>query len=546
MDLSQSANQLYMLGMLNSLRTGNPLFDGIFILLLPTIMNYISQIAYTIMSRITQSAKKLSNQDFYVKRIEYSMTPNKAYSNYHLYTAMCVYINSLNLDLKNSEIESIFNSSDDSPRGMTPFPSKNDQMKQLKILAKPSINSWIATDIGVELLFEKNVQNQNQDPGRNPNQQSQQIIYSISIRSRTSSSIENFINDSIEYYKKTLDADNDTKRYMYLPKYGPFFSDGSNVSFDAYVLSESKTFDSLFIPNKSELLTTLNHFQNHTGKYGIPGIKQQLGLLLHGPSGTGKTSLIKSIANKFNRNIVTIPLSLLTTNYELFELMFNLSYNTADKKMMEFHRQTGMPLPTIKTLDFTDIVFVIEDIDAVSNIVHERSNGIEIPEEVDDDDKEDKEARDKLDRMNNTLDAITTHFGMMPPGMVPPGAIGPKRPKDKEKINDKLNLAGILNAIDGIVDAPGRIIIITSNFPERLDKALIRPGRIDKIIKLNYIAEEQAVEMCNHFFGSKEVAVFEKELREIIGNNKFTPAQIEQFALESNNIEQLINNLKNI
>ena len=37
---------------------------------------------------------------------------------------------------------------------------------------------------------------------------------------------------------------------------------------------------------------------------------------------------------------------------------------------------------------------------------------------------------------------------------------------------------GLLNVLDGIVDTPGRIVIMTTNLPEALDAALIRPGRI--------------------------------------------------------------------
>ncbi|KAF0691357.1 hypothetical protein As57867_017338, partial [Aphanomyces stellatus] len=44
--------------------------------------------------------------------------------------------------------------------------------------------------------------------------------------------------------------------------------------------------------------------------------------------------------------------------------------------------------------------------------------------------------------------------------------------------NDKLNLSGLLNVLDGVVDSPGRILIMTTNHPEKLDPALIRPGRV--------------------------------------------------------------------
>ena len=34
--------------------------------------------------------------------------------------------------------------------------------------------------------------------------------------------------------------------------------------------------------------------------------------------------------------------------------------------------------------------------------------------------------------------------------------------------------------LDGVVDTPNRIVIMTTNHPEKLDPALIRPGRINK------------------------------------------------------------------
>lgn len=40
-------------------------------------------------------------------------------------------------------------------------------------------------------------------------------------------------------------------------------------------------------------------------------------------------------------------------------------------------------------------------------------------------------------------------------------------------------LSGLLNAIDGVAAPEGRLLVMTSNHPEHLDPALIRPGRID-------------------------------------------------------------------
>lgn len=63
------------------------------------------------------------------------------------------------------------------------------------------------------------------------------------------------------------------------------------------------------------------------------------------------------------------------------------------------------------------------------------------------------------------------------------------------KIEDELNLAGLLNVLDGVVDTPNRIIIMTTNHPEKLDPALIRPGRINKKVRNG----EMNIECCRAY-----------------------------------------------
>lgn len=95
-----------------------------------------------------------------------------------------------------------------------------------------------------------------------------------------------------------MDAVNDQDclvcRYLYIPQLTEGRDKrGDCMTFKRYQLSEEKTFASFFHPDKPDILKLVDNFQKKTGKFAIPGYPQKLGLLLHGPPGTGKTSLIK-------------------------------------------------------------------------------------------------------------------------------------------------------------------------------------------------------------------------------------------------------------
>jgi chaperone BCS1 len=59
----------------------------------------------------------------------------------------------------------------------------------------------------------------------------------------------------------------------------------------------------------------------------------------------------------------------------------------------------------------------------------------------------------------------------------------------------KVSLSTILNVLDGTLSKENSIVIMTSNYPEKLDSALLRKGRVDKIIKFDYFNRELASRM---------------------------------------------------
>lgn len=66
--------------------------------------------------------------------------------------------------------------------------------------------------------------------------------------------------------------------------------------------------------------------------------------------------------------------------------------------------------------------------------------------------------------------------------------------------DNKLSMSGLLNALDGATAAEGRVLIMTTNHPEVLDPALVRPGRVDRRVHLGYASHEQVSRYFKLFY----------------------------------------------
>ncbi|PVH93701.1 P-loop containing nucleoside triphosphate hydrolase protein, partial [Periconia macrospinosa] len=110
-----------------------------------------------------------------------------------------------------------------------------------------------------------------------------------------------------------------------------------------------------------------------------------------------------------------------------------------------------------------------------------------------------------------------------------------KSEKKKDK-DEKVTLSGLLGAIDGLNE--GVILMMTSNSPESLDKALIRPGRVDRQIFLGNVSSVTAESMFKRFYHddatnttSAEVIELAKDFAAKLLEGKLTPAEVQGFLL---------------
>ena len=184
-------------------------------------------------------------------------------------------------------------------------------------------------------------------------------------------------------------------------------------------VQDKRPLSSVFLSakNKNALIYHLDWFQSAGEWHRQHGVPYRTGIFLHGPPGTGKTSLVRAICASYDLGLYTMDL-----------------INSNDHELKEMVCQLG-----------PRSLFLLEDIDTVSAAWRRKST------------------------------------------------------KEGEG-NEKLTLGGVLNAIDGVAQSDGRVLVMTANHQDMLDQALLRPGRVDLQLELGPMTPEMFQEAFERFF----------------------------------------------
>jgi chaperone BCS1 len=92
-----------------------------------------------------------------------------------------------------------------------------------------------------------------------------------------------------------------------------------------------------------------------------------------------------------------------------------------------------------------------------------------------------------------------------------------------------LTFSGLLNAIDGVAAPEGRIIVMTTNHLDRLDPALIRPGRADVRLYIGDATAMQAGRLFARFF--PEAGERGAEFAQLAQGQQFSMATLQDFLM---------------
>ncbi|CAL4904349.1 unnamed protein product [Urochloa decumbens] len=225
------------------------------------------------------------------------------------------------------------------------------------------------------------------------------------------------------------------------------------------------TFDMLAMDHskKVEIMEDLAAFREAKEYHSKVGKAWKRGYLLHGPPGTGKSTMIGAMANFLGYDVYDLDLTSIKDNAELRKLFLD----TTDKS-----------------------IIVIEDIDAIEVELTTKRKGKEAAQENSD---------------KRTVVEV----------------------RDKTNDNGKVTLSGLLSFVDGLWSACGseRIFVFTTNHLDRLDPALIRRGRMDRHIEMSYCRFEAFKMLAKSYLGITEHSLF-GEIGQLLDEIDTTPADV--------------------
>nr|XP_043640233.1 AAA-ATPase At2g18193-like [Erigeron canadensis] len=109
----------------------------------------------------------------------------------------------------------------------------------------------------------------------------------------------------------------------------------------------------------------------------------------------------------------------------------------------------------------------------------------------------------------------------------------------------QFSLSGLLNFIDGLWSCCGdeRIIIFTTNNKDKLDPALLRPGRMDKHIHMSYLTFGGFTTLAANYLNIHGDHWRFKEIKELISCKKVTPAEVAEKLMMSDDVEVVLEEL---
>ena len=268
--------------------------------------------------------------------------------------------------------------------------------------------------------------------------------------------------------------------------------------------SSNVTFKNRFFTDKDEIIKKIDFFLNNEQWYKDRGIPYTLGILLWGEPGCGKTGFIKALMNYTKRHGIDIKLN------EKFD-MGKLKEVICDDQITD-----DIIIPQ------KNRILLFEDIDAMGTVVKSRDLESDKDDSKSDENETHKQILEILKKSQKNKNNDDICFV-----------------ETKSSSGDNNNMSYFLNILDGLNECPGRIVIMTTNRKKYLDKALIRPGRIDIMIHMTKATINDINNILNFYWSSNKKYDINNEWEQ-----KLSHADVISCCRQSNSALETINKIE--
>ena len=491
--------------LLSKFRTNDILIDTLFSVLLLSLFSgitaYISKYWHNFYSRFTKFFKYLFNRYKYSIKLEGKISKGKygstKYDFSDKFRSVLFYIEQ---NLNNTDIKRILEITTKEDISFNKDDEANYKNESNYILDQEEL-----IRITDNIYCKIEIHDENDSDGKNAKLEKVKYIYVELFSNISICHIDNFLNNAKKKYLDMIDDIILNKQFLF--SMNNYDDELNCITYSQYMFETSTNFNNIFFEGKKEFLNNLDFFLNNKDFYKERGIPYRLGILLHGYPGCGKTSLIKCIANYTNRHIVNINFKTIKSKKTLEDIFYsdyinNYKLNNNNKiYLIEEFDVNGLEILKDRKIKYNN------------NSCNNNSNDNESYSEIDSDGESNKnnnnnnnkdenivessdiEESDIEDNNDSKNDSITKGESLL----IKTLQTGLSTSKCDNK-NENITLGNLLEVLDGIIETTGRIIIFTTNNISKMDKALLRPGRVDFTIEFKKCSHKIMIEIFENFF----------------------------------------------